>query len=266
MHDLHEMLIAGRMLGGSGGSPSPEPTLITKNITANGTYKAADDSADGYSAVTVNVPALPVTFLKSIKSLGNSIIITDFVPAYDWVTLADIMIGADISGGSPSGYLFGSMSYTNDYNTGAYSVGFDIRNNDLGFYLGENWTDSGNHYFSINENEKSKPSTAIARRGYPYSTFNDHSLLFTSTPTRTDCVTTFAIGGKHTNVPETVPYSGAEITYYGFKIFTLAGAMIHHLLPAKSKTTNRAGMYDLITGAFYPSDSNFDDFVTEAIT
>ena len=32
-------------------------TLITKTITANGTYSASDDSADGYSEVTVNVPS-----------------------------------------------------------------------------------------------------------------------------------------------------------------------------------------------------------------
>ena len=31
------------------------PTLITKSITANGTYNASSDSADGYSSVTVNV-------------------------------------------------------------------------------------------------------------------------------------------------------------------------------------------------------------------
>lgn len=37
--------------GGGGGSA----TLITKNITANGTYDAEDDDADGYSEVTVNV-------------------------------------------------------------------------------------------------------------------------------------------------------------------------------------------------------------------
>lgn len=35
--------------------PSSSPTLITKSITANGTYNAQDDSADGYSSVTVNV-------------------------------------------------------------------------------------------------------------------------------------------------------------------------------------------------------------------
>jgi len=31
-------------------------TLITKSISANGTYNATDDSADGYSSVTVSVP------------------------------------------------------------------------------------------------------------------------------------------------------------------------------------------------------------------
>ena len=33
-----------------------QPTLISKTITENGTYNAADDDADGYSDVTVNVP------------------------------------------------------------------------------------------------------------------------------------------------------------------------------------------------------------------
>ncbi len=32
-------------------------TLVTKEITSNGTYRASDDSADGYSQVTVNVPS-----------------------------------------------------------------------------------------------------------------------------------------------------------------------------------------------------------------
>lgn len=35
--------------------PSGGGTLITKNITQNGTYNASDDNADGYSQVTVNV-------------------------------------------------------------------------------------------------------------------------------------------------------------------------------------------------------------------
>lgn len=38
-----------------GNIPSGGTTLITKSITANGTYDADDDSADGYSSVTVAV-------------------------------------------------------------------------------------------------------------------------------------------------------------------------------------------------------------------
>lgn len=41
----------------SGGSA----TLITKNITANGTYNASSDNADGYSSVTVAVPSKLIT-------------------------------------------------------------------------------------------------------------------------------------------------------------------------------------------------------------
>lgn len=44
----------------------PEPTLITKTITANGTYTAGDDNADGYSSVTVAVEG----FKK--KSIANT--------------------------------------------------------------------------------------------------------------------------------------------------------------------------------------------------
>ena len=34
------------------------PVLVTKNITANGTYQASSDNADGYSSVTVNIADL----------------------------------------------------------------------------------------------------------------------------------------------------------------------------------------------------------------
>lgn len=45
-----------------------EVTLITKTITANGTYSASNDSADGYSSVVVNVPtgSTPTLQTKSV--------------------------------------------------------------------------------------------------------------------------------------------------------------------------------------------------------
>lgn len=40
------------------GSVRVKPSTTTKNITANGTYNASSDNADGYSSVTVNVPSV----------------------------------------------------------------------------------------------------------------------------------------------------------------------------------------------------------------
>lgn len=46
-----------------------DATLVTKNITANGTYNASSDEADGYSSVTVNVPNSTET--KTITQNGT---------------------------------------------------------------------------------------------------------------------------------------------------------------------------------------------------
>lgn len=265
MTDLHDILTAGRMLGGSGGSPAPEPVLIAKTITANGTYSAADEGADGYSEVTAAVPELPVTFVKSIKSLGNSIIVTDIVPEYDWETHIDINIGDNISGGTAGGYLFCSMSYTDNTNTGAYAVGFNTQNK-IQFYLGFNWDDASTSVYEVyfDSNDRWKPSSLVASRGSTKAFFNSHSTnLSGTTHTRTACTVPIAIGGRNNNLNPPTPYSGAELTFYGIKIYTSAGALIHDLVPAKHKTTTRAGMYDLITSTFYPSSSDFDDFVVE---
>lgn len=53
---------------GGGGAPA---VLVEKSVTANGVYNASADSADGYSKVTVAVPASAVdTGTKSITSNG----------------------------------------------------------------------------------------------------------------------------------------------------------------------------------------------------
>lgn len=56
-----------------------QPTLITKSISANGTYDAEDDSADGYSEVTVAVPQPPYvtgTFTPQNSEKGTAKSIT----------------------------------------------------------------------------------------------------------------------------------------------------------------------------------------------
>lgn len=58
------------------------PTLVSKNITANGTYNAASDNADGYSSVSVNVP-IPEGYIiptgnLTIKSNGTDIDVAEY--------------------------------------------------------------------------------------------------------------------------------------------------------------------------------------------
>jgi hypothetical protein len=57
-------------LSGSGGG-GESATLITKTITANGTYDAEDDNADGYSSVTVNVPT-PASVDKNVQTVQST--------------------------------------------------------------------------------------------------------------------------------------------------------------------------------------------------
>lgn len=50
----------------------PGATLTTKTITANGTYNASSDSADGYSSVTVNVSGGSSNFVTGTFTTGSS--------------------------------------------------------------------------------------------------------------------------------------------------------------------------------------------------
>ena len=71
------------------GGECPEPVLIDKTIITNGTYDAQDDSADGYSQVTVNVP--PTLFRSLVDGSITS------VTAEDLVGVTSIRSGAFIN-------------------------------------------------------------------------------------------------------------------------------------------------------------------------
>ena len=49
----------------------PVKTIVSKSITANGTYNASADSADGYNPITVNVPT-PLVPLSNFKTFAYS--------------------------------------------------------------------------------------------------------------------------------------------------------------------------------------------------
>lgn len=54
--------------GDPGGSSDPPAVLISKRITSNGSYSAADDGVDGYSSVSVNVKVSGDVALPTLKT------------------------------------------------------------------------------------------------------------------------------------------------------------------------------------------------------
>ena len=100
--------------GGGGGSA----VLITKTVLANGVYNASDDGADGYSRVTVNVPAGYVfpqgTSYNDIIALtdGNGIIHDTTDNVFLYVTSEDI---------APMRYFY-IMLHENDEDVQAYEI------------------------------------------------------------------------------------------------------------------------------------------------
>lgn len=53
-NDMDTMLLTYAKKYGGGGSTA---TIVSKTLTANGTYNASADEADGYNPVTVNIPS-----------------------------------------------------------------------------------------------------------------------------------------------------------------------------------------------------------------
>ena len=91
------------------GSIIPEPTLIEKSITANGTYNASSDSADGYSEVTVNVQ--PNLTTKSITANGTYSAEDDDADGYSSVTV-------DVSSDNNANFVY----YNNPIQSGTFSL------------------------------------------------------------------------------------------------------------------------------------------------
>lgn len=258
MTDLFD-LAAARLMSG-GGSPA---VLTEKSVTANGTYSAASDNADGYSSVTVAVPELPVTFLKSIKSVGNSIIVTDIVPDYDWEIFMDVKFENPTYTQTLSGYdcLFGKR-ITGDMMAVAFAKWDASTPTDFVAYSGYAPTSGTVYSTHIQNSDIGIRNSLVARRGAGECIYGSSSFAMsgTITGTSTNPVAIFGITQDNDTLS---PYGKYDMTMYSMEMFDGSGQLAHTLVPAKSKATSRSGLYDLTTNKFYPSHADYDDFITE---
>ena len=104
---------------GYGGSA----TLITKTITANGTYSASDDSADGYSEVTVNVPSsaasswtkvAETSYQVSVSTTNTSATVVDTLATGHseiWSSDKIVYVRVRDTAGKRNGYFYGSDNF-----------------------------------------------------------------------------------------------------------------------------------------------------------
>lgn len=115
---------------------SSDATLITKTITANGTYSAEDDNADGYSEVTVNV-ALPVTWETMVNQ-------TCTITTYDGMRIVTINdYNEPLSANETYRITWGDDQYicnTIADTSGQIQDGYAIGN---GYIVESSWDDTG---------------------------------------------------------------------------------------------------------------------------
>ena len=92
------------------------PTLIQKSISANGTYNAEDDNADGYSEVTVDVPDASKAIVEGILERSLTTIESDasscgMYACYYFATLTSVTLPNALSIGA--GCFRGCSSLSN---------------------------------------------------------------------------------------------------------------------------------------------------------
>lgn len=200
--------------------------------------------------------SLPVAFLKSIKSLGNSVIVTDLVANYDWEVYIDAKFEA-IS--SPGGYyeLFG-VNKSNEH----FVIAPDIHNSAYYAWFGFTAA-SGDSYsvYNVGSYNFANRNPIVARRGSAKCLFGDASFAMTNRTTDDAPSTPIVICGINEN-GTIYPHNRSAVTIYGLQI-CLSGGVVHNFIPAQSNSTGRAGLYDIVTNTFYPSSSDFDDFIKE---
>lgn len=238
---------------------------IAEAITGKGgTLEEGDGFEDFAVAInTINTNTFPVVFLKSIKSVGNSIIVTDIVPDYDWEVFMDVKLENPIYTSTHSGNdcLFGKR-ITGDMMAIAIAKWNASTPADFVAYAGYAPTSGATYTTTIQDTDIGIRNSLVARRGAGKCIYGTSSFAMSGTITGTS-TNPIAIFGITLDNGELSQYSKYDMTLYSMEMFNGSGQLVHMLIPAKSTATNRTGLYDVTTNNFYQSHLDYDDFITE---
>lgn len=115
------------------------PVLVDKTITTNGTYTAADDGADGYSTIIVDVPqtsdkptiSSPHLSTSTIEETALSQAWVDKTKYATFVPLNAVDVMLTINGGSNSGKYYMSDYTIRLYSSESATITIDSNNDDF---------------------------------------------------------------------------------------------------------------------------------------
>lgn len=161
--NYYDIILAKKLSGGGGGGSA---VLINKNISANGTYNASTDNADGYKKVVVSVPNTYVAgdegkVVSSGALVSQSSATYTTNNTYDTTLINSVTVNVSGGGGSSPIQLIDTISVTENVRAvnidltpySSYDVIFifekiTLSASDYLYYVADGSTPSGGSYTS----------------------------------------------------------------------------------------------------------------------
>ena len=241
----------------SAGGGGEEPVLITKVITANDTYDASDDSADGYSQVTVNVA--PNVGTKSITENGTYTASSENLDGY-----SSVMVAVDLPPALPNTY--DRLDYVTANGAAFQTIYAENKGDLFEIITSANALDSGYHTFFSVYNAYSLTYNGDTLTSWQIDTFSGDVSATVDTVYRTIIEIERSHGDRAIGIGGYAAAEWAELfngRIYSIKckrtdadgeksMFNNSNYALY-FIPAKRKSDDKVGMYEAVSGVFYPS-------------
>lgn len=221
-----------------------EATLIEKVISANGTYLAANDSADGYSKVSVNVQQSLTPYLMSHGEeyivwdrtdidIGNSPLLQmDYYIAED-NTMSDEWHGLFGCGRANVNKQFSVMYNPSIGTNGSYTCQMDYYYRTTDAIYGKCQVNFGNNTANVINSTQVSNASIVADIGDIDRT-------------------KFAVFGRYLSDTSAIEALGIIMGVARLRIWDTSNkTLIVDMVPAINPSTNKACLYDRVTQAYY---------------